>query len=147
MREDVTILVAEDDEGHFSLIRKNIQRAGITNPVLHFKDGQELLDFLFHGPGVDEHIQFGVAYLLLLDIRMPKVDGIEVLTRIKQDTVLCKIPVTIITTTDDPKEIEKCHLLGCSSYVVKPIEYEDFAEAVMRMTAFLSTVEVPVTME
>lgn len=82
-------------------------------------------------------------YLLLLDIRMPKVDGIEVLRQIKSDPELRKIPVIVLTTTDDPREVEHCHALGCSNYVVKPVDYEKFAEAIKQFGLFIALVQVP----
>lgn len=142
MHSDVIILVAEDDEGHANLIKKNLKRAGIINTVRLFKDGQEILDFLFRKDGGGR--EPGMAYILLLDIRMPKVDGVEVLSQIKSDPVLKKLPVIMITTTDDPREIVYCHEMGCSSYITKPIEYENFVNAVRQLGLFLSVVQVPV---
>ena len=142
MNKEVVILVAEDDEGHLGLIRKNLTRSGIVNRIMSFKDGQEVLDFLFQqGPG--PHRDTGAAYLLLLDIRMPKVDGVQVLQRVKADSELRKMPVIMITTTDDPREVEHCHKLGCSNYIVKPIDYDNFVNAVRQLGLFLSVVEVP----
>ena len=142
MNKEVVILVAEDDEGHIGLIRKNLERAGIVNDIMLFKDGQEILDFLFHqGPG--PHRQSGTAYLLLLDIRMPKIDGIEVLKQVKADDELRKLPVIMITTTDDPREVENCHALGCNNYISKPVDYDNFVNAVLQLGLFLSVVEVP----
>lgn len=142
MRKEVVIIIAEDDAGHASLIIKNLKRAGITNEIIHFKDGQETLDFLLRrGEGL--HRSTDTAYLLLLDIRMPKVDGVEVLQQVKQDKDLCKIPVIMITTTDDPREVEHCHSLGCSNYIAKPINYDKFVEAIRQLGLFLMVVEVP----
>ena len=142
MGDQVTILLAEDDEGHAILIQKNLKRVGIQNPIIHFTDGQEVLDFLFvQGPG--PHRKPGAAYLLLLDIRMPKVNGVEVLRQIKADENLCKIPVIMITTTDDPREVEHCHKLGCSSYVQKPIDSMKFIQAIQNLGLFLMVVRVP----
>ena len=106
------------------------------------KDGQETLDFLFRR-GSGPHRVVGTPYLLLLDIRMPRVDGVEVLRQIKQDAKLRKLPVIIITTTDDPREIENCHNLGCSNYIAKPIDYDRFIEAIRRLGMFLMVVEIP----
>jgi CheY-like chemotaxis protein len=142
MEKEVTILIAEDDDGHAALIRKNLQRAGIHNEILRFTDGQEALDFLFT-EGEGPHRQHGAPYVLLLDIRMPKVDGVEVLRRIKADSELGKLPVIMLTTTDDPSEIEKCHDLGCNSYITKPIDYDNFVNAVRQLGLFLQIVEVP----
>ncbi len=141
MTDDVIILIAEDDEGHFSLIRKNLMRAGIGNEIVRFCNGQETLDFLFGANG--NGVQDRRAYLLILDIRMPKVDGVKVLERIRQDKRLRRIPVIILTTTDDPVEVERCHRLGCSIYIVKPVEYDDFVDAIRKVGSFLSIVSVP----
>ena len=74
---------------------------------------------------------------------MPVVDGIEVLRRMKQDTELAKIPVTMITTTDERKEVEECHRLGCSNYIAKPVDYNKFVEVIRQLGLFLMVVEVP----
>ncbi len=145
MNREVVILIAEDDEGHAGLIRKNLERAGIVNNLLHFRDGQEVLDFLFgsgrNGRGYSR--QADAPYILLLDIRMPKVDGVEVLERVKADSDLRRMPVIMITTTDDPREVERCHELGCNSYITKPIEYENFVNAIRQLGLFLAVVQVP----
>jgi CheY-like chemotaxis protein len=144
MNKEVVILIAEDDEGHAGLIQKNLKRAGIANQLIHFWDGQEALNFLFcEGPG--PHRVPGTAYVLLLDIRMPKLDGAQVLARVKADPELGKIPVIMITTTDDPREIEHCHRIGCNNYITKPIEYDAFVNAIRQLGLFLAVVEVPVT--
>lgn len=142
MNQDVIILVAEDDEGHAGLIRKNLARAGIANQLLHFKDGQAIVDFLFK-QGEGPHRQPGVPYVLLLDIRMPKLDGTEVLKLLKADQELRKIPVIMITTTDDPREVEKCHAIGCSNYITKPVDYDAFVNAIRQLGLFLAVVQVP----
>jgi len=142
MSHEVVILIADDDDGHARLIEKNLVRAGLTNRLERFVDGQELLDFLFRrGPG--RHCQPHASYLLLLDIRMPKVDGIEVLRQLKADPMLRRLPVSMLTTTDDPREVERCHLLGCGNYLVKPIDYDKFAEIIRRLGLFLTLVQVP----
>ncbi|MEW5959515.1 MAG: response regulator [Chloroflexota bacterium] len=143
MNREVVVLLAEDEPGHAALIKRNLARAGLANPIIHFTDGQATLDFLFRrSPGHNREAH--IPYLLLLDIRMPKVDGLEVLRQLKQDKELRKIPVIMITTTDDPREVEHCHSLGCSNYIVKPIDYEKFIEAIRQLGLFLTVVEVPV---
>ena len=141
MTREVIILIADDDIGHARLIEKNLQRAGLNNAVERFENGQEILDYLFRrGTRVRSA---DVSYLLLLDIRMPKVDGIEVLRQVKSDAELKKIPVLMLTTTDDPREVERCHALGCNNYVVKPVDYEKFAEAIKQLGLFISLVQIP----
>lgn len=138
---EVVILVADDDEGHVRLIEKNLRRAALGNRIERFKDGQEVLDFLFCRSTRGR--EKGVPYLLLLDIRMPKVDGLEVLRQLKDDLELRKIPVIMLTTTDDPREVERCHLLGCSNYIVKPVNYERYAAAVNKLGNFITLLKVP----
>ncbi|HZP60092.1 MAG TPA: response regulator [Opitutaceae bacterium] len=136
------ILIVEDDEGHAILVRQNLEEAGLNNHIEHFRDGQVVLDFLFRrGPGrVREENQL---YLVLLDIRMPKVDGIEVLRQIKSDPTLHNLPVIMLTTTDDAREVERCHQLGCNIYIQKPVDYEKFAEAIRRLGMFMTLLLVP----
>jgi CheY-like chemotaxis protein len=141
MTEEVVILIADDDLGHVRLIEKNLRRAGLHNPIQRFENGQDILDFLF-GRGPRQRAA-EAAYLLLLDIRMPKVDGAEVLRQIKADPELKKIPVIMLTTTDDPREVARCHAVGCNNYVVKPVDYDKFAEAVKQFGLFISLVQVP----
>ncbi|WP_319482185.1 response regulator [uncultured Draconibacterium sp.] len=142
MKKELTIILAEDDEGHATLIKRNLKRSGLLNEILHFKDGQQTLDFLNKAKEKKEH-KDTLPSLLLLDIKMPKVDGIEVLRQVKQDPKLKKMPVIMITTTDDPREIEKCHELGCSNYISKPIDYEKFTDAIRKLGLFLLIVELP----
>lgn len=142
MTKEVVILVADDDPGHVRLVQKNLGRAGLRNPVKHFEDGQQVLDFFFdRNGGQSRHPE--ASYLLLLDIRMPKVDGVEVLRQLKEDAALRKIPVIMLTTTDDPREVRRCHELGCNNYIVKPVDYEKFADVVKNLGLFISLVEVP----
>jgi len=97
MKEEVVILIVEDDDGHARLIEKNLRRASIKNEMLRFADGQQILDFLFRR-GEGRQREDLTPYLLLLDIRIPKIDGVEVLRQIKQDEELRKIPVIMLTT-------------------------------------------------
>ena len=139
---EVVILIADDDPGHVRLIEKNLARAGLHNAMERFQNGQEVLDFLFRRSAGRKR-QVDTAYMLLLDIRMPQVDGVEVLRQIKADPELRKIPVSMLTTTDDPREVTRCHELGCSNYIVKPVDYDKFAEAIKQLGLFISLVQVP----
>jgi CheY-like chemotaxis protein len=133
-----TILIVDDDEGHAILIRENLEAAGLPNRIEHFRDGQAVLDFFSAGrPNKNE------TYIVLLDIRMPKVDGIEVLRRLKADPELRKLPVIMLTTTDDVREVARCHQIGCSGYIQKPVDYDKFAEAIRRIGLFVPLLLVP----
>ena len=136
------ILIAEDDEGHAILMRQILELAGVPNRIEHFRDGQAVLDFLFkRGPG--RMREDDATYLVLLDIRMPKVDGVEVLRRIKADATLHKLPVIMLTTTDDAREVARCHELGCNVYLQKPVDYGKFAEAMHRLGLFIMLMQMP----
>lgn len=133
-----TILIVDDDEGHAILIRENLEAAGLRNRIEHFRDGQAILDFFFKGP---PHVS--ETFLILLDIRMPKVDGIEVLRRLKADPELRKLPVIMLTTTDDSRDVMRCHELGCNVYMQKPVDYDRFSEAIRRLGQFVPLLHLP----
>lgn len=132
------ILIVDDDEGHAILIRENLEAAGLQNPTQHFKDGQAVLDFFARRSPNDHE-----SYLILLDIRMPKIDGIEVLRRLKADATLSRLPVIMLTTTDDSREVERCYALGCNVYIQKPVDYERFADAIRRLGQFVPLLLIP----
>ncbi len=138
--ENVTVLIAEDDDGHAELIKDLLIEVGVRNPIQRFCDGQELLEFL---RGTQSCPPAAGAFLLLLDIRMPRVDGIEVLRQMKSDDRLRAVPVIMLTTTDDPREIRSCYELGCNSYVTKPIKFEQFTSVLRQLGLFLLIVKVP----
>lgn len=142
MTREVVILIADDDAGHVRLIEKNLSRAGLHNPTQRFDNGQQVLDFFF-GNGSPPGPKADTSYLLLLDIRMPKVDGVEVLRRLKENARFRNIPVIMLTTTDDPREVARCHALGCNNYIVKPVDYAKFADAIKNLGLFISLVEIP----
>lgn len=137
MDKEMVILIAEDDAGHFQLIKKNLWLACVDSDILQFKDGQQILDFLSRtGDGI--HLDETKRYIVLLDVRMPKVDGLDVLRKIKDDEKLRQIPVIMLTTTSESSMIEQCYELGCSYYMVKPVDYHKFMEAVQNLGKFLS---------
>ncbi len=142
MKKNITIIIAEDDEGHALLIKRNLKRSGVANPIMHFSNGEEVLEFF-----LDEDSEYQrnktASYIILLDIKMPKVDGIEVLERLKSGPSTKKIPIIMITTTDNPREVDICHSLGCNSYIVKPIDYQKFIEIIKRLGYYLEIIEIP----
>jgi len=147
--KSVGIVLVEDDDGHATLVERNLRRAGISNGFIRFADGQEALDYFFGEsrasdrtgacPSRDELAN----YVVLLDLKMPRVDGFEVLRRLKESPSTASMPVIVLTTTDDPREIERCYELGCNVYITKPVEYDAFIEAVRRLGFFLQVVKLP----
>ncbi len=138
---NVTILLAEDDEGHARLIEKNLRRANVTNPIVIVGNGQEALDYIFANTKEGEN--GSRPLLVLLDLNMPVLDGYQVLERMKSDERTRRIPVIVLTTTDDPREVARCYQLGCNVYITKPVDYEQFAEAIRKLGLFLLVVMVP----
>lgn len=138
----IVILMAEDDPGHATLVQRNLRRAGVVNEVVWAKDGQEALDYV-HKEGVYAGKERAESLVILLDINMPRVDGFEVLRQLKADEKTKRIPVMMLTTTDDPREVELCYALGCNVYVTKPVEYEQFREAVRQLGMLLQFVQLP----
>jgi CheY-like chemotaxis protein len=138
------IILAEDDDGHATLVQRNLERSGLVNRFDRLTDGQEVLDFI-RGEGAYTTRTLAEHYLLLLDIKMPRVDGIEVLRQLRSDANTARLPVIILTTTDDPREIERCYQLGCNVYITKPVDYQAFIEAIKRLGLFLQIVAMPAT--
>jgi CheY-like chemotaxis protein len=140
--EDVVILVVEDDPGHARLIEMNLRRAGIANEIRWLEDGQKVLDFL-----LEEERQAASGptrpLLLLLDLNMPVVDGYQVLEWMRGREQTRHLPVVILTTTDDEREVERCYTMGCNVYLTKPVDYERFSEAVRRLGLLLCVIKVP----
>ena len=134
---NLTILLAEDDKGHAALMKKNLWRICVDSQIIHFPDGQRLLDYLTGHSKNPEAFQTG-KYILLLDIKMPVSNGIDSLLTIKKNPRLNKMPVIMLTTTDNPAEIDLCYEMGCFSYIVKPSDYNKFMETLEYLGAFLS---------
>jgi CheY-like chemotaxis protein len=133
---NVTILLVEDDPGHARLIEKNLRRANITNDIVKATDGQQAVDYLF-GNGR------ALSLLVLLDLNLPVLDGYQVLERMKADERTKRIPVIILTTTDDSREVSRCYELGCNVYITKPVDYEQFSEAIRKLGLFMAVLMVP----
>ena len=140
--QDLTILLVEDDPGHVRLIEKNLRRSNAMNGIVTASDGQQALDYLF-SESQYAGSQRASPLLVLLDLNMPVLDGYEVLKRMKADERTRHLPVIILTTTDDTREVSRCYELGCSIYVTKSVDYEQFSQAVRNLGLFLSIVTVP----
>jgi CheY-like chemotaxis protein len=138
MNKDAVLLVAEDEDGHFALIHKNLRRAGLKNQIIRFTDGQQVLDYF-----ENKEKQAQNACILLLDLRLPKVSGLEILNYLKTKSEFKRVPIIVLTTANAPQDVEQCHELGCALYIIKPIEYDAFVEAIQRIGTFLGVIQVP----
>jgi CheY-like chemotaxis protein len=135
MNKDAKIVIVENNDGHTTLIEKNLVRSGIENEIIRFSDGQDVLDFFKKDASG--------SFVILLDVSMPGTDGITVLKWFKNNSTYQKIPIIMLTTSDDPKTMQQCEELGCTKYIVKPISYNDFVSTVKDLVSFISEIEVP----
>ena len=138
----VTIIMIEDDEGHARLIERNIRRSGVNNEIIPFTNGTEAMTYLFGEDGSGQVCK-GQALLILLDLNLPDMTGIDILRQIKGNKFLKTVPVVVLTTTDDSVEIKRCYELGCNVYITKPVNYESFATAIRQLGLFFSVIQVP----
>jgi CheY-like chemotaxis protein len=138
----ITILIVEDDPGHSKLIEKNLRRGGLENPIKTFQNGQQALDYL-KGQGDFSGHPIAQCVLLLLDLNMPVMNGVELLRILKQDAKLHEVPVIVLTSTDDQCEIDECYSLGCNLYVPKPVEFDLFSDTVRKLGLMIGLIAVP----
>lgn len=141
MSHGLKIIIAEDDEGHALLIKKNLQKTGIQSEYLHFSNGEDAINFL-RSINENRFDDKAPKLVILLDIKMPRMNGIEVLRFIKSDQFLKHIPVYMISTTDNKKEIEICKSLGCNSFIIKPVEYDVFASTIQKLGFSLKELDI-----
>ncbi len=142
MNGTVKIIMVEDDEGHARLIEKNIRRAGVSNEIVHLSDGASALNYFFSVMG-EANEKRSCPVLVLLDLNLPDMTGVEVLQRLKADDELKLAPVIVLTTTDDKTEIQRCYDLGCNVYVTKPVDYDNFANAIRQLGLFFAVIQIP----
>ena len=117
LKKEVVFLIVEDDRGHYMLTRQCLRNADIENQIVWLQDGQQALNYLY---GKGNPTTTGKKYIILLDIRMPKIDGIEVLETIKSCPELMDISVIMLTTSEDQQIARKCYELGCEAHIIKP---------------------------
>jgi len=135
MRQDrVDLLLVEDNAYDAELTIRHLKKNNMANNLFHVKDGEEALEFIFAtGRFADQRDLMQRPKIILLDIQMPKISGIEVLQKIKEDPRTQSIPVVILTSSKEDPDIQKCYALGANSYIVKPVNFESFAEAIVNL--------------
>lgn len=126
--EPLRILYVEDDPAHAEISLRNLRKARISNTITHVTDGQQALDYLFHEGEFSDHATSPTPNLILLDLRLPKVDGLEVLARVKNDEKLQKIPIVVLTTSAAEVDILKAYSYNVNSYLVKPLDFNVFSQ-------------------
>ena len=130
----VEILLAEDSLHDAELTIRELKKHNMANNLVHVKDGEEALDFIFgRGKYADRKDTIHFPKVILLDIQMPKVNGMEVLKEIKSDPRTQPIPVVILTSSKEHPDVQRCYELGANSYIVKPVNFEGFAESIRNL--------------
>jgi len=135
-RKDVNVLLVEDNPDHAELTLKALKDGNMLNEIFWVKDGEEALDFLNHRGRYADATKTPRPDLVLLDIHLPKVDGHEVLRRIKTDEALRSIPVVMMTTSEREDDICESYKAGVNSFVSKPVRFVDFVERVRNMKLY-----------
>lgn len=134
------IILVEDNISDADLVLRALKKCNLVNEVLHVHDGQEALDYFF---GKAENSQPILPKLILLDLKMPKVNGLEVLERLKMNELTKSIPIVILTSSKEEPDLKKCYELGANSYVVKPVIFDDFVKAISQVGLYWLLVNVP----
>jgi CheY-like chemotaxis protein len=133
---ELKIALVDDDEAQAALIEKNLKRTKIKCSILKFNDGKVFVDYL-------DEMEHPEDFIVLLDLNMPLMDGYEVLELMRSDQAYSIIPVFVLTTTEDEREIRKCYELGCNGYLAKPVKYDKFVETIHNLGLFLSILKTP----
>jgi two-component system response regulator len=136
VQKEVDILLVEDNPDDAGLTIRSLKKHNLANKLLHLEDGQEALDFLFNDDNE-------LPRLVLLDLKMPKVDGIDVLRRLKTDERRKVIPVVVLTSSKEERDIVESYKLGVNAYIVKPVDFDQFAKAVAELGLFWMVLNQP----
>ena len=135
--QGLKIVLVEDDDGHAILIQRSLSPLPPENQIVRVSDGQQAVDYFF-----DSHEE-SEPTVVFLDLNLPVLDGYQVLQRLKANDKTRKIPVVIISTTDDTREMERCYDLGANAYISKPLEFKLFTHTIRSLGEFLSVVTIP----
>lgn len=124
--DPILVMLVEDNSDHAELVIRTLEDHNIANKIRHFSDGQSALDYLMRRGEFADPASAPRPHVILLDLRLPRVDGLEVLQTIKEDGDLKSIPVVILTTSEAEKDVARAYQNHANSYLVKPLGYEDF---------------------
>jgi two-component system response regulator len=133
MSTEVEILLVEDNMSDAEMTIRALTKNHLMNKLVHLKDGAEAIDFIFGQGNYSERNIENSPKVILLDLKMPKVNGLEVLEKIKSDERTKKIPVVVLTSSNEDPDIQECYRLGANSYVVKPVQFDKFIKAVSEL--------------
>ncbi len=140
---NIDILIIEDDPNDAKLIMRVFKKHNLTNNLVHLKDGAEALEFLFGNDAANDSVGNKPNRVILLDLKLPKIDGIEVLQRVRSDERTRNIPVVILTSSSEERDIKAAYALGVNSYVTKPIRFDEFASVVAKLGLYWMLINKP----
>ncbi len=133
IEQNVEVLLVEDNPRDAELTIRAFKRNHLADRIFHVQDGAEALDFLFRRGKYQEYESESVPRVILLDLKLPKINGLEVLRRIKNDPQLQTIPVVVVTSSAEDPDLDAAYELGANSYVIKPVQFEAFMEAMTKL--------------
>lgn len=145
MENEIEILLVEDNPQDAELTIRALKKYNLSNKMVHLKNGAEALDFLFSRGEYAGHMMMTIPKIILLDLKMPKINGLEVLREIKSHEKLKVIPVVVLTSSSEDPDIKECYRLGVNSYIVKPVAFSDFLAAVSELGLYWLLLNKPPT--
>ncbi len=137
-----TLVIVDDDQAHSVLIKRSLKRSGLKCKMVFLESGQQVLDYVY-GLGEFSSQPRPFRLTLILDINMPGINGIQVLKKLKSADNTRHIPIFMLTTTDDPKEIDECYRHGCNAYVIKPVNHDAFVDRIRELGNFIKVIQIP----
>jgi two-component system response regulator len=143
LNDIVEIILVEDNPDDAALTIRALKKQNLANRLVHLKDGAEALDFLFATGLYQGRNTDYVPKVILLDLKMPKINGIEVLQKVKSDAIMKTIPVVVLTSSAEDPDIKKCYELGANSYIVKPVEFENFTQKISEIGMYWAVLNNP----
>ena len=143
MDNETEIILVEDNPSDADLTIRALKKCNVTNKILHLKDGQEILDYIFVDSDWKDDDTSRLPKVILLDLKMPKVSGIEVLRKLKADERTKIIPIVVLTSSKEDPDVKECYRLGVNSYVVKPLAFDEFAKAVSQLGLYWLLINQP----
>lgn len=143
MENEIEILLVEDNVGDAEMTIRALRKNNLANNLMHVKDGAQALDFIFAQGEYANRAHKNLPKIVVLDLKMPKVNGIEVLRRIKADERTRRMPVVVLTSSKEDPDVAECYRLGVNSYVVKPVEFDEFFKAVSDLGLYWMIVNQP----
>ena len=133
MKNEIEILLVEDQASDAEMTINALKKNNLANSLLHLKDGAAALDYVFCKGAYESRDIEGRPKIILLDLKLPKVSGVEVLQKIRSDPRTCTIPIVVLTSSREDPDIKRCYELGVNSYVVKPVEFDEFQKAISNL--------------